>query len=222
MNRKLRTLIVSSLVFLTSLAVPAVVNTAQANDAVYCDRLIALAKAGALYVQFGESDSPSSAAAKVAKVRANYLVVGKVAPSELKPTYRQAAAILALMRNDLLALRKASRSRIEVAEIEADAILRCAVEDLSGNGSSGSSGTEGSTPEISSPPTVSPTIPKGLLSGTGVYEIGKDISPGPWTTRGGVNCVAGLTNDPTGQDATEGFVTNITKGCPGWRAGTLA
>jgi hypothetical protein len=241
MKLTVRLLVISAL---TISSVGVVAAPAFADDASYCNRLGQLARNDGLFVRLAPSDSYSVAAAKVSKVRTNFVSLNQVTPVELKPTTSRIISTLAKVRSDLLALKSAKGSkavrlnqqvtdRLELFGsdtdiLEVDALERCEVNtDVIVDS------------EIVNPATPTATVPAGLLNGTGVYVVGQDISVGPWTTRGGPNCVAGLTNDPTGQDATMGFIVPVnsgvttlmitsdyryffTKDCPGWRKGTLA
>jgi hypothetical protein len=239
-----------TLLTVSLLGVGATQQAARADDAAYCSTLQNLAVSGGLLITIASGESPTSAAAKVERIRVNYSKLRKVAPVEIAPDLTRMVATLARLRSDYLALRRATatkanglRSQIQTRVqqfqddsdmIEEDAIVRCNAELTDGDGSIAVSPSPSATPTPA--PTPSTSV---LLNGTGVYEIGKDIAPGPWTTRGGPSCEAGTSDDPTGADPTMGFVSPIgtgvatvmvtsaykyfiTRNCAGWRAGTLA
>jgi hypothetical protein len=229
------------------LGVGAAQQTALADDFTYCTTLKAQAESGSLQVNITGGESVTTAAAKVEKVRLAYSRVRKVAPADIAPDLTRIVNTLARIRADYLAMKKASASKLtalraqvqvkirdfqsDVDALQEDAIIRCNADATVDDGDV--------TIDPVPAPAPAPAPASGLLNGTGVYVIGKDIAPGPWTTRGGPNCEAGTSDDPTGVDPTAGFVSPIgvgvatvmvssqykyfiTRNCPGWRAGTLA
>lgn len=228
--------------------------TASAQSS-YCQTVSRLIDTGDLAVRIESTDSATLAVEKVIRLRNGFAAVQRVAPIEIRTPYGRIVTGLTALRSDFQSLVRSTPARARVIRfritdrmnavqsfvgVVRDHVIETC--DLSGIGAAGPnasvvpSDTSGATPTAAGGSTGGTTR---TIPGTGVYEIGKDIAPGFYTTRGGTNCRAGQTDDPTGKDPTAGFIASVGVGvttqnvettyryfvtdrCADWVPGTLA
>jgi hypothetical protein len=221
----------------------------------FCPTVRQYATTGKLSFTLQPGDSFAAAANKVKNTRTSYVSIRRIAPSSMQADLANIANGLGRAYNDLVSMRRLSGSRLEALRSRIERQLDdtdiqitswaidvsdyCSFE-VSLGGDEIAAIEEIPAVPLSPTPTVAPSVAtRGTIPGTAVLEIGKDIAPGFYTTRGGVNCRAGQSNEPTGTDPAEGFVVPIgvgvvtqevsasyryfiTENCAPWVPGTRA
>jgi hypothetical protein len=239
----------------TATAVLGVAPSASAQTAQFCPTIERLSATGATKVTINPTDSVATAVAKVDRVRNAFVLIKRTAGPDIQPELGRIVTNLGTTRKLFAGLRtargaKANAIRRQIEEkallvqadvgfIELSYIENCEGSVDLGGGNGGASDPQPIEPVSPLPaPAPAPSASTGgaTLNGSGVYEIGVDVQPGPYTTRGSVACQAGQSNDPTGTDISQGLVVPIgtgvttimldganryfiTRDCPGWRAG---